>query len=305
MSKIEFKPITLEDREAIQSFTLNAKSQICDLAFSNLYGWSERYRTRWAVVAGSLVISFKPQHHPHPAYLMPICESGDRFLEVIEALHQISQEHQFPLILMGVSPGCRGAIDEFAPERFEYLHDEGSQDYVYLREKLCTLSGKSLQSKRNHINKFEKLYPNHSYSSIKESDIDECLALASAWLDHSDTIDSSRLDEREMIERCLRHREELQLLTGALRVDGKLVAFSFGSPINQTTFGVHVEKADINYEGAFTMINREFARHIPEQYIYVNREEDLGLEGLRKSKLSYKPELMLIKDTAVLKASHR
>lgn len=104
-----------------------------------------------------------------------------------------------------------------------------------------------------------------------------------------------------MIKRCLVHREELGLTTGALRVEGKIIAFTFGSPINQTTFGVHVEKADINYEGAFTMINREFARRLPEQYIYINREEDLGQEGLRQSKRSYKPELMLIKDTAILR----
>ena len=104
-----------------------------------------------------------------------------------------------------------------------------------------------------------------------------------------------------MIEKCLRHREELGLLTGALRVDGKIIAFTFGSSINQDTFDIHVEKADISYEGAFAMINREFAKRIPEQYTYINREEDLGLEGLRKSKLSYKPELMLIKDVAVLR----
>lgn len=301
MSKIEFKPIELSDREEIQAFTLNGASQICDLAFCNLYGWSERYRTRWAVVENSLVISFKPSHRQHPAYLMPVCSDSKHFLEVIKRLDTLSQEHNFPLVLMGIAPRCREAIETICPDRFEFLHDEGSQDYVYLREKLTTLSGKSLQSKRNHINKFEKLYPNYSYEEVSEDNIDECLALANAWLDHSAVVDSSRLDEQKMIERCLRNREVLGLLTGVLRVDGRVVAFTFGSPINKTTFGVHVEKADVNYEGAFTMINREFARRIPEEYIYINREEDLGLEGLRKSKQSYKPEIMLVKDTAILR----
>lgn len=201
---------------------------------------------------------------------------------------------------MGISPTCRDIIDQFSEGTFEYIHDMGAEDYVYLREKMVSLSGKHLQPKRNHINKFEKLYPEYQFEEITDANLEECLALGQDWLEHKE-VDSSRLAEQKMIEKCLRHREELGLLTGALRVDGKIIAFTFGSPINQDTFDIHVEKADISYEGAFAMINREFAKRIPEQYTYINREEDLGLEGLRKSKLSYKPELMLIKDVAVLR----
>lgn len=300
MEKIQFKPIELEDRDIIQSFTLQGKSQICDLAFSNLYGWSNRYRTRWAIINDSLVISFKPAHHPHPAYLMPICGCSDRFDAVISTLHQISIDESFPLIIMGVSPNCRQAIETLSPTRFDFKSDSASQDYVYLREKLVHLSGKSLQSKRNHINKFEKLYPKYSYEEITDNNLEQCLNLSRNWLEQT-VADSSRIDEQEMIEKCLRNRNALGLQTGVLKVEDRVIAFSFGSPINHNTFGVHVEKADTRYDGAFAMINREFARHIPEQYLYINREEDLGLEGLRKSKLSYKPELMLIKDTAILR----
>lgn len=301
MSDIEFKPIQLEHRLELQSYILDGSSQICDLAFSNLYGWSKRYHTAWAVIEGSLVICFKPQHHQHPAYLMPVCRSGEQLQRVIYSLYQLSLDKGYPLILMGVSPRCREAIEIYCPDCFEFLHDEATEDYVYLREKLSTLSGKSLQSKRNHINKFERLYPAWSYEEISEDNIDDCLCLARLWLSAEDNRDSSRIDELEMIERCLRHRVELGLQTGALRVDGTIVAFSFGSPINRDTFGVHVEKANTAYEGAYAMMNREFARRIPQQYTYVNREEDLGLEGLRRSKQSYKPELMLIKDTAILR----
>lgn len=300
MEKIVFKPVELEDRETIQRYTLNGPSQICDLSFANLYGWSERYRTRWAIIEDSLVISFKPATHPHPAYLMPVCGCNDRFNKVIEALNQVSLDGGFPLILMGISSKCREAIESYDAGQFEYIHDLGAEDYVYLREKMVSLSGKHLQAKRNHINKFEKLYPEYSYEEITDANLEECLALGQDWLDHKEE-SQSRLDEQKMIEKCLRHREELGLLTGALRVDGKIIAFTFGSPINQDTFDIHVEKADIAYEGSFTMINREFARHIPEQYTYINREEDLGLEGLRKSKQSYKPILMLVKDVAILR----
>ncbi len=295
-----FRPITLQDRQTITSYTLRGSSRICDLAFSNLYGWSERYGTRWAIIEQSLVIGFKPAHRPHPAYLMPLCDSGEGFIRTIDRLRQIADEGGYPLVLMGVAPRCREHLEAYCPEAFVFLSDEGSQDYIYLRERMVSLSGKSLQSKRNHINKFEKLYPDYIYQPLSPDLVPECLAVVDAWLETSQETEG-RLWERKMIERTLSSYEALGLLGGAIRVDGQIVAFSYGSPINADTFGVHVEKANVAYEGAFAMINREFARHIPEQYTYINREEDLGIEGLRKSKLSYKPEMLLPKDTAILR----
>ena len=100
---------------------------------------------------------------------------------------------------------------------------------------------------------------------------------------------------------ALHNFEALGLTGGILHVIGKFGAFTFGMPINHETFGVHVEKADTSIEGAYAMINYEFANRIPEQYIYINREEDLGIEGLRKAKLSYQPATILEKYMACLK----
>lgn len=295
-----FKPIEVADRSQVSGYTLSGASQICDFAFANLYGWGERYGTSWAIVEGGLVIRFRPAGREYPAYLMPLCDNGESFARTINKLANRAEQDQYPLVLMGVTERCRGWLETHCPSRFEFISDEGSRDYVYLRERLVSLSGKSLQSKRNHINKFEKLYPNYSYEPITTDNITECLEVETAWLaDHEHSKD--QLDEQQMIRRCLSNFEALRLMGGALRVDGKIIAFTFGSPINQDTFGVHVEKANTAYDGAYPMINREFARHIPKQYTYINREEDLGIEGLRKSKLSYKPELILHKDVAVQK----
>ncbi|KGN84452.1 DUF2156 domain-containing protein [Porphyromonas sp. COT-290 OH860] len=300
MESIVFKPVSLEDKEIIQSFTLKGSSQICDLAFANLYGWSERYGTSWAILHDTLVISFQPLGRSHPAFLMPICDSPQSFTQCLEALKILANEGGYPLVLMGVGPMCRQKLDALAPNAFHYISDEGSRDYIYLREKMSTLSGKSLQSKRNHINKFERLYPDYSYEPITRNNLEECLAIAEAWLEQSDDHGGEQ-EEKRMIRRITQAFEPLGLLGGAIRVNGRIIAFSLGSPINENTFGVHVEKALVEYEGAFAMINREFARHIPEQYTYINREEDLGLEGLRKSKLSYKPEIIFPKDVALLR----
>ena len=103
------------------------------------------------------------------------------------------------------------------------------------------------------------------------------------------------------MQAALQHMDELGLTGGVLHVNGEIVAFTYGAPINGTTFDTCVEKADTNFDGAYAMINYEFANRIPEQYTYINREEDLGLEGLRKAKLSYQPEVILEKYTATLK----
>lgn len=293
-----FKPVEVSDRTQISSYTLSGASQICDFAFANLYGWGERYGTSWAIVEGGLVIRFRPAGREYPAYLMPLCDQGESFTKIMLRLAEGAKRGEYPLVLMGVTERCRAWLERHCPDTFEFISDEGSRDYVYLRERLVSLSGKSLQSKRNHINKFEKLYPHYSYEPITAYNIAECLEVEVAWIaDHAQNKD--QLDEQQMIRRCLTNFDALGLMGGALRVEGKIIAFTFGSPINQDTFGIHVEKANTAYDGAYPMINREFARHIPEQYTYINREEDLGLEGLRKSKLSYKPELILNKDVAI------
>ena len=106
-------------------------------------------------------------------------------------------------------------------------------------------------------------------------------------------------DERQSLAYALLHFDQLGLTGGAIWIDEQIVAFSFGMPINHNTFGVHVEKANTSFDGIYAVINQQFASHIPEQYVYVNREEDLGIPGLRKAKLSYYPAILLEKNAAI------
>ena len=101
------------------------------------------------------------------------------------------------------------------------------------------------------------------------------------------------------MQRAFAHFDRLGLIGGCIYVGDKLVAFTYGSPINDHTFCVHVEKADTEYDGAFTIINREFVAHLPEQYTLIDREEDLGIPGLRQAKLSYHPAFLEKKYTAL------
>jgi len=270
------------------------------LAFANLFGWAVKYETCYAIADDTLFIRFTSPTRSHPAYLIPIMRGGGCVDASLDRLKAEAELGNYPLVIMGITPQCREHLEAVSPGAFTFLEDEGNADYIYLRERLVSLSGKSLQSKRNHINKFEKLYPDYSYEPITKGDCAECLAVEQEWLrQHGTEEDEDK--EQEVIQRLFDHFDELGLSGGILRVAGQVVAFTLGSPINETTFGVHIEKANRDYDGSYTMINKLFASTIPEQYVYVNREEDLGLEGLRKAKLSYKPETILPKIAAVLR----
>ena len=129
--------------------------------------------------------------------------------------------------------------------------------------------------------------------------IPHCLELEEKWCEEHGCDEAESLEhERKALNFALRHFEELDLFGGTIWVDGEIVAFTYGAPINQDTFGSHIEKADSRVDGAYAIINQEFAKHLPERFKYVNREEDLGIPGLRKAKLSYHPVILLEKGYA-------
>lgn len=294
---IPFKDIELQDKELITSYTLNSPRQNCDLSFSNLCSWRFLYHTKFAILDGFLLLKFWAEDEL--VYMMPI---GNGDLEkVLDALKEDARQEGGSFCLLGICAGMCSEIEAFLPNQFLFTADRDYADYIYLRTDLTTLSGKRFQAKRNHVNKFKRTY-NYKYSPITPILIQECLDLEAEWCkaNHCDQHEGTG-NERRAMSYALHHFDELGLTGGVLHVDGKIAAFTFGMPINQNTFGVHVEKADTTIDGAYAMINYEFSNHIPEQYVYINREEDLGVEGLRKAKLSYQPTIILEKYVACLK----
>ena len=292
---IEFKDITVEDKDTITSFTMNSCRRNCDLSFSNLCSWRFMYNTKFAVIDNFLV--FKFWLHGRVSYMMPVGQ-GDPEKELIEKLIEDSQLEGEPLRLMGVCQGMKKRLNDILPGKFEFTTNRDYSDYIYLRSDLATLTGKKFQSKRNHINRFKKEYT-YKYVPITPDRVQECLYLEAEWCKANDCDKQDGTgNERQAIVFALEHFEELGLSGGILYANDKIVAFTFGMPINKETYGVHVEKADTTVDGAYAMINFEFANHIPETFTYINREEDLGIEGLRKAKLSYQPETILEKFVA-------
>ncbi len=287
---IDFHPITVADRDMVRSRVWNTDCRNCDLNFTNLVGWQFVYETEVALWQDFLLFRFKSDGRN--AYLAPV--GNEDWRDVITEMMADAERNGTPFLMLGVCENALARLNAAMPGVFHAEADRRFSDYIYRRDALSTLSGKKLQPKRNHINKFQSLYPDHEYRPLTPQDIPECLALEEKWRKAKDNAPANPA-ERRFIEDSFERWAHLDSLGGTLRVGGTLVAFTFGAPINHDTFGVCIEKADTDYEGAYPLINREFVRHIPEQYTLINREEDLGIEGLRHAKLSYQPEILLHK----------
>ena len=298
MGATQFKRAELEDQEIISHYFEHHTSRSCERTFANVYLWSRQYPVKWAIIKNALV--FKSEDENHVSFAYPAGAPED-VKNALEEMMEYSKAKGRPFLMYNVTPEYFAQLEEWYPGRFQIEYDRDSADYVYESEKLATLSGKKLHGKRNHINKFKKTY-NYEYTPITADRIRECLDLEAEWckVNNCDQHEGTGNERRALIY-ALHNFDALGLTGGILHVEGKIAAFTFGMPINQDTFGVHVEKADTRIDGAYAMINYEFANHIPEQYIYINREEDLGIEGLRKAKLSYQPAIILEKYVACLK----
>ena len=162
---------------------------------------------------------------------------------------------------------------------FAFESDRGMEDYVYNADDLRNLTGRRYQPKRNHINRFMAEYPDFRYEQLTRERFGECMQLEREWRRAHEGHTSELCAEQRAMQRAFEHFEELEMIGGCIYVGDKLIAFTYGSAVNDHTFDTHVEKADTDYDGAFTIINKLFAQHLPARFTMINREEDLGIDG--------------------------
>ena len=294
MLEFDFKRPQLEDKEVISHYFKHHTSRSCERTFVNVFLWARFYNVTFAIIEDTLV--FKSEDENSFAFAYPAGEP-ENVKKALDTLYQYSQERGVSFRLYNVTPDHFEQIEAWYPGRFQIEYNEDLADYVYESEKLCTLAGKKLHGKRNHINKFKSLYEGRwSYETMSGDNVAECFQMALKWRNLNGCDD----DPEKNSEMCvtlnsLRLFRELELTGGILRVDGQIVAFTIGEPVCSDTFVVHIEKAFPDVQGAYTMINQQFVEHECMDYRYVNREEDTGDEGLRKAKRSYRPVFMVEK----------
>jgi len=272
----------------------------CDMAFANIYCWQDTYRSEWAEVEGFLVVKYRIDGGRRTAYMQPIGADGrEDFTPIVPLLEADAAESGQTLRIAGLTGSAAETLQRAYPEKFAFADNRNFADYIYSADDLRNLAGRRYQPKRNHLNRFNDLY-DYRYEPLTARHKDECMALERQWRAHRSDVDGSIDAEQLAMMRGFDSFDELGLTGGAVYIDDRLAAFTYGSPINGDTFDIHIEKADTSYEGIFAAVNRLFACHIPERYEFVNREEDMGLDGLRRSKLSYHPVRLEKKTTAVV-----
>lgn len=299
MTEIEFKRPELEDKSVIDAYFAKAPSRSCERTFANIYLWSRHYPVTYAIVEGAIVFRSTKDRL---SFAYPAGEP-DAVKRAVEYIIQYFNETGQEVAFYNITPEQFAQLEEWYPDKFQIEYDRDSADYVYEQDKLDTLAGSKLAAKRNHINKFKKLYENWSYEVLTEDNVEECFQMALNWRNEN----GCEEHEEKRREICvtlnaLRLMKELQLTGGLIRVNGEVIAFTIGEKLCEDTFVVHIEKAMGAYEGAYQMINQQFVRHACTDFQYINREEDTGAEGLRKAKLSYKPVFLVEKGYVTCKA---
>ena len=290
---IDFHIVTVADKPLFDYYMHSSEEQNCDLNFANIFCWSPTYHSEVAEVADFLVIRF--DNGGVKSYMQPVGK-GDKRL-VLELLRQDAFEQRTPLRLYGLSAEWREFLEENYPLEFAFDAPRALSDYIYRTEDLAQLQGRKYQPKRNHLNRFVAQHQWH-IEPLSRQNIKDCIALNDKWL-ASRIVGETEFAEQQAIHRAFENFEELGLRGLVLYAEDKPVAFSYGTPITQKTFCTHIEKYDGSVEGAATMINRLMAQSLEGEFEFINREDDLGLEGLRFAKMSYYPTLLLDKISAL------
>ena len=289
---LDFQKVTYENAHELTDYFKQLPWRITDCTVGTTAMWAEYYQTEYAVVEGFLVLKYT-ETDGELCFSVPMGE-GDPSA-ALNAVAQCARELGLPLVFGTVPEEMLPLIiDHFGCE-VRVAHDPAWDDYLYDKTDIITLKGRRYNTQRNHINKFLKTYGGYEFEPITAENLPEVREFFHNFMTHEDTISEDMTEERVLTMEVLDHYEKLGMTGGVVRVQGKVVALSIGEVVGDTLF-VHIEKCRRDYGGGYPVINQEFARHNDSETLrYVNREEDVGLPGLRQAKRQYGPIKMVRK----------
>lgn len=289
MSQLQFLPLSLQHRDLYHSFPVFGPNS--KFSFAQGYIWQESYQTKVYSQQDFMLFTAAPEGEEY--FVSPLLRSPQAIVPAMEAM---LAHNEFDFSLHFVCEEVKTAIETFFPNRFTFLLDRDNSEYVYTTESLSTLAGKKLHQKRNHINAFCQQY-SYTFRPYQAADLEGCMALQAQWLQNAKDGDAA---ETNAIYRALTHYDALELRAGVVEQDGQITAFSIGEKMGTDNAIIIFEKASYQYNGLFQLINRDTVANLFSDTLYINRCEDMGLEGLRKAKLSYRPCCMVDKYVCTL-----
>jgi hypothetical protein len=291
----QFKDLTLEDKPLFDQLFTQSPPVISEFTFTNLFVWRDCYQIRISRFQNLLCLL---SDRAETSFFFPPIGEGDVIECYLNLLHHLEGKGMVPKIFR--VPEAVVAQFDWKASGMKAELDRSQCDYVYLTSDLIELKGRKYHRKRNHIKQFQEKY-SYQFILLTPEWIAQCLQLETEWCDlrHCEA-SPGLLNESFAIKEALTHFEELGVKGGVILINGKVEAFTLGDPLNPETVVIHIEKANPTYEGLYPTINQAFLESQWSGYTYVNREQDLGEEGLRKAKESYFPHHLVNKYSITL-----
>lgn len=293
---LNFRHIKKSDISKFRKYIDFSGKMGCEYNLASIYLWSREFDLKVAEYNGALIKVYLKDNSSVWGYCVPF---GENIQEAVEAIIAHAEENGEKAVFDYMSAIDKQTLEKYFPDKFVYSRQYDTCDYIYLSEDLANLSGKKYHAKRNHISKFYRTYDNSRFEMIDNHNKGDALAVVQNWCDENN-IDYKSYYEYGIIEEALENADEFGMKGALLYVGDVPIAMTLGSAISDICFDINFEKALRQYEGSYAVINNEFAKTLTE-YKYLNREEDMGLEGLRKSKLSYHPAIIYDRFRAELK----
>lgn len=288
---LDFKPVTNNDYPVILPFIQRKQSRVCDATFGALYFWKDYYKTHFAIVGDTLFFSSASESTPS-FFFLP--EKNADF--ALTCLENHCRALSIPLRLYPIDDTLRSTVECRYGDRARFVPLRDSFDYLYAAADFVSFAGKKYHRQRNHISQFNKCYPNHCFSLLTKEDIPALRAFYTRFITRYPPIGPSAEAESHCIFTWLDDENRPAFLGGCLRVNGEIVGFSLAERLRDTLH-VHIEKADVRFSGVYQKLSNAFAAAFCDHTVcFINRQDDLGDEGLRQSKLSYRPVCLLEKN---------
>ena len=287
---MKFKKVDITDRDIVLEFLKPENIFGAHQSFTNMFIWQEGYNIEYCIKDGFFIEKSRFQSDT-PYFVFP--EGDGDLVSVLKKITEYSHSLGFKCNFTQLSPNQADFLERNFKGEFKFEESRSSAEYVYEVEKMILLPGKKLHAKRNFLNGFKANY-DFEYKEITKDNISKVKDFCLSLIENKE----GRDDEIISIHKLFDNYEALRVSGAAIYIGGKVIAATVGEMLSPDTAVIHLEKADTNYRGSFVAINSLFLQNTFADVKFVNREEDMGIEGLRTAKMSYHPCRMVQKITA-------
>ena len=282
---LEFKTINLKYRDKFNELLLKTEYENSEFSFANIFIWSKAYDIQLCMKEEVIYISAVIPQTKKYVHFQPIFSDNSKLSMILDEIKKDIEFHGEVFCIAAANKLFTDLIKERFP-KYKINEAREMYDYIYLTTDLSNLEGKKYRKKRTNINNFKNVF-NYEYKKMDNDNKADCIKIFDKW---NENIKDDVLDEKNSILSAIENLDELELFGALIYIKDEPIAFTIAESFKEDTVLIHIEKAVPEYRSAYTIINQEFAeRELLGKFKFINREEDMGIEGIKRAKLSYHP----------------